>query len=202
MALHDPVLVLHITAGTAGLALGPVAMLAPKRRGRHTRAGGVYHWTVLAVCLSATGLALLSWPELWWFLPIAAFSYANALLGYMAVRIRWANWLGAHIAGMGGSYIALVTALLVVNGSGQLILWFLPTIVGTPLIAWAINRVTAASAMATVTSARHHPAPDPARAPRILPERRRPPRTPRGSSGSAGGNPAPRAPSRSTRRAW
>jgi hypothetical protein len=143
MALRDPVLALHIASGSAGLLLGPLAMSAPKRRGRHTRAGGAYHWTMLVVCLSAAALAALDWARIWWFLPIAAFSYANALLGYLAVKVRWPGWLGPHIGGMGGSYIALVTALLVVNfGRSNPVVWFLPTIVGTPLIARTIARVT------------------------------------------------------------
>jgi uncharacterized membrane protein len=155
MTLRDPVLAVHIASGTLGLALGPVAMLASKRRGRHTRVGTVYFWNMLAVCVSATGLAILKWHELWWFLPIAAFSYANALLGYLAVRIRWRGWLREHIAGMGGSYIALTTALLVVNaGGGPLIVWFIPTIVGSPLIAWATARVSRGPLRAATLHAR------------------------------------------------
>jgi uncharacterized membrane protein YeaQ/YmgE (transglycosylase-associated protein family) len=141
MSLRDPILVVHIVAGTAGLILGPIAMTARKRRGRHTRAGGAYHWVMLAVCLSAAAMSLLDWQRIWWFLPIAVFSYANALLGYAAVNLRWRNWLAHHIAGMGGSYIALVTALLVVNvGPSPLIVWFVPSIVGTPLILWIVGR--------------------------------------------------------------
>jgi hypothetical protein len=41
-----------------------------------------------------------------------------------------------------GSYIALATALLVVNVGDRLpIVWFLPTIVGSPLIAWLTGEV-------------------------------------------------------------
>src|SRR3954465_12352615 len=88
MTLHTAFLAIHIAAGSTGLILGPVAMLAPKRRGRHTRAGTVYHWNMLVVCLSAVGLAIVAWSRAWWFVPIAAFSYANALLGYLAVLRR------------------------------------------------------------------------------------------------------------------
>lgn len=141
MSLRDPVLIIHIAAGTAGLVLGPVAMTARKRRGRHTQVGGLYHWVMLAVCLTAAVMALSEWSRLWWFLPIAVFSYANALVGYLAVRIRWRGWLPFHIGGMCGSYIALVTALLVVNAQpAPLWLWFLPTIVGVPWINRTIDR--------------------------------------------------------------
>ena len=143
MSLRDPALALHIASGTLGLLLGPVAMTAPKRRGRHTRAGGVYFWAMAAVCVSAVVLAVLDWARLWFFLPIAAFSFANALVGYLAVRIRWPGWLRAHIGGMGGSYIALTTALLVVNvGPTPLVVWFIPTMIGTPIILAVTARVT------------------------------------------------------------
>jgi uncharacterized membrane protein YeaQ/YmgE (transglycosylase-associated protein family) len=142
MALRDPFLAAHIAAGTTGLILGPIAMRAPKRRGPHTRLGESYHWVMLTVCVSATGLAILAWHRLWWFLPIAVFSYANALLGYLAAKRRWRGWLRAHIGGMGGSYIALVTALMVVNVGQQLpIVWFLPSVIGSPIIAWVISEV-------------------------------------------------------------
>jgi uncharacterized membrane protein YeaQ/YmgE (transglycosylase-associated protein family) len=119
-------------------------MRAPKRRGPHTRLGESYHWVILTVCVSATGLAILDWERIWWFLPIAAFSYGNALFGYLAVMRRRRGWLPRHIGGMGGSYIALITALLVVNlGEALPIVWFLPTIIGSPIIAWVINEVDA-----------------------------------------------------------
>jgi uncharacterized membrane protein len=144
MTLRDPALAIHIASGTTGLILGPLAMRAPKWRGPHTRLGEAYHWVMLAVCLSAAALAILAWSRIWWFLPIATFSYANALLGYVAAKRRRPGWLRFHIAGMGGSYIALVTALLVVNlGSTLPIVWLLPTVVGSPLIAWVISEVDA-----------------------------------------------------------
>ncbi len=149
MALSRLVLVLHIAAGIVGLILGPVAMSAWKRPGVHTQAGEAYHWVVLLVCVSAGGLAGLDWTRNWWFLPIAAGSYAFALYGYLAAKRRWPAWLRAHLAGQGGSYIAMVTALLVVNwqtftgrpGRSSLWPWLLPTLVGSPMIAWVTYQV-------------------------------------------------------------
>lgn len=88
MTLQSAILALHIAAGSAGLILGPVAMRAAKRPGLHTRAGEVYHWVMLTVCFTAALLAVLDWRQLWWFLPIAAGSYAFALLGYLAAKRR------------------------------------------------------------------------------------------------------------------
>lgn len=142
MTLWDPLLALHIAAGATGLLLGPVTMRALKRRGPHTRLGEAYHWVMLTVAATAVGLAVLAWERIWWFVPIALFSYGNALVGYVAAKRRPPHWLKYHIGGMCGSYIALVTALLVVNaGRSILLVWFLPTIVGSPIIAWLINEV-------------------------------------------------------------
>lgn len=149
MTLQSAILAFHIAAGSAGLILGPIAMRAAKRPGFHTRAGEVYHWVMLTVCFTAALLAVLDWRRLWWFLPIAAGSYAFALLGYLAAKRRWTGWLRAHIAGQGGSYIAMTTALLVVNwqtltgtpGIRSPWAWGLPTVVGSPMIAWVIYQV-------------------------------------------------------------
>ena len=142
-------LALHITAGAAGLVLGPIAMAARKRPGTHTRAGEAYHWVMLAVCASAAALAFLDWARIWWFLPIAAGSYAFALLGYVAAKRRWRGWLLAHVTGQGGSYIAMLTALLVVNwqsvtgtrGVESPWAWTLPTVIDTPIVTWVNYQV-------------------------------------------------------------
>jgi hypothetical protein len=104
---------------------------------------------MLGVCVSAGTLAILDWSRLWWFLPIAVGSYAFALLGYVAAKRRWQGWLQAHLTGQGGSYIAMVTALFVVNwetltGTRGVVspwAWALPTVVGSPIIAWVTREV-------------------------------------------------------------
>ncbi len=149
MTLSSAILVVHITFGAGGLILGPVAMTARKIPGLHTKAGEAYHWVLLGVCASAASLAIHDWARLWWFLPIAAGSYAFALLGYVAAKRRWKGWLRAHLTGQGGSYIAMVTALLVVNwrlltgdpGTTSPWAWVLPTVVGSPIIAWVTREV-------------------------------------------------------------
>jgi hypothetical protein len=70
------------------------------------------------------------------------FSYGLAIYGYAARKRKWKNWLQHHIRGMLGSYIGAVTALLVnvgdsiplLNKLPALSYWFLPTIIGSPLI--------------------------------------------------------------------
>lgn len=142
MSAHGLVLAAHVAAGSTGLILGPLTMLAPKRRGRHTQLGGPYHWATFAVFVTAIALVVSELDRLWWFIPLAGFSYGQALVGYLAVRRRRPGWLPRHVRGMGGSYIALVTALLVVNlGDQTFVVWLLPTVIGTPLIARAVARL-------------------------------------------------------------
>ena len=132
----------HIASGTTALLVGPIAMAASKKQGVHSRAGTIYHWLVLAVCLSAIPLSLLHWDQSWHLFFIALFSYSFAFRGYRAVLKRPEGWLKTHIGGMLGSYIALVTAFLVVNSARvpfhdalpPYSLWFLPAVLGTPLI--------------------------------------------------------------------
>jgi hypothetical protein len=103
-----------------------------------------YHWVFLVLFLSAVALAVLNWDEVWWLAFVGAASYGLALLGYLAAKRRWDGWLRAHVAGQGGSYIAMVTALLVVNtGGGSPLPWIVPTLIGTPIITWVSNQIAA-----------------------------------------------------------
>jgi hypothetical protein len=134
-------LVPHIAGGAVALVLGPLA-LAAARRGSCRQRGlrDAYHWTVLVVCVTATVVSVLAWARLWWLVPVAAASYGLALAGYLGSHRDWPLWIRAH--GWGGSYIALVTALLVVSARGvsgalEAIAWILPAAVGVPLIVRA-----------------------------------------------------------------
>jgi len=146
MSLFQFFLAMHIIAGTIGLVIGPIVMYAPKRKGLHTQAGTAYFFSMTTVCASALILAGLHWKKSWWFALVAAFSFQFALRGYLAARNRGQNWLPRHISGMLGSYIAMTTALLVVNASAipgsipDFVYWLLPTIIGTPLIVLTVRR--------------------------------------------------------------
>lgn len=142
MTLHDFVLLIHIVCGAGGIILGPVAMNAQKRRGLHTRVGEIYHWLFVVILLTTIVLSLMNWQRFWFLLPVGIGSYGFALLGYAAAKLRWKNWLAFHITGQGGSYIAMTTAVLVVNaGIGSWWAWVLPTIIGSPIIFWVRRHV-------------------------------------------------------------
>jgi hypothetical protein len=144
---HTVLLNIHIAVGALGLLLGPLAIWRDTRElGSRQRPTGslsvAYVWTVLAVSLSAIVLVIWYRAELWWLVPVAVFSCALAMLGRYAAARQFRGWSHAYVHGQGGSYIALVTALVVValtvdgpiTGPAALIPWALPTIVGTLLI--------------------------------------------------------------------
>jgi hypothetical protein len=139
--MREGFLALHIVSGAAALALGVVTLLASARR-HSTRELLLiaYLGTVFATCVTAIVLALLDWSRLWWIVLLALLSSVLAIAGYVAVRRGGPKWVVAH--GLGGSYIALVTALLVVSAAdisitAEIFAWILPTAVGVPLIVRA-----------------------------------------------------------------
>lgn len=139
--LHSVLLVLHVTAGAAGLLLGPVAVASRKQSLRHVRIGVAYQVAVAVLAMSALGLVALAPARLWGLGVIAVATTVAALAGGEVRRRRARGWLPVHIRLMGGSYLSLVTAALVVSWSSPLA-WILPTVVGAPLIATAVHRVT------------------------------------------------------------
>jgi len=155
---HTVLLAIHATAGSVGLLLGPIVFVHESRRlaagaQRPTgRSSNAYDTAVFVVCVSAVVLVALARPELWWLVPVSAFSYSLVLLARWAAARRRRGWLHAYTHGRGGSYIALVTAFVVValtvdgpfTGAASLIPWLAPTLIGTVLIEQWRRRLTAA----------------------------------------------------------
>jgi hypothetical protein len=149
----DPVFVgmivgIHIPLGIACVVAGGVAMLSQKRRGRHSTAGKVYYWCLLALFASATFLSIMRWAENYHLFILGALSFASAWLGRRALRERWLYWARLHISGMGFSYVLMLIAFYVDNGRQlpvwkdlpSFTYWLLPLVVGIPLIARALLR--------------------------------------------------------------
>src|SRR5262245_459360 len=147
----DPIFVgviaaVHIPLGLACVVAGAVAMLSRKGRGRHSTAGKVYYWCLVALSASAAFLSAMRWAENYHLFILGAASIASAWLGRRALRARWPRWPRLHVAGMGSSYVLMLIAFYVDNGK-QLPLWkslphvtywLLPLVVGIPLIVRAL----------------------------------------------------------------
>lgn len=57
------VLSCHVLAALGSVATGIIAMLSPKRSGRHPGFGTIYYWCLAVVFLSATVLAAMRWSD-------------------------------------------------------------------------------------------------------------------------------------------
>lgn len=137
--MRDAILPLHIGFGAIGLLVGPMAMRAPKRRGRHTTLGLWYQAITFGLCATAVGLVVYR-PRVWPLAVIAVLTEAAALRGWQVRRRARPGWVRLHVSLMCASYISFVTAFLVVNFQGSPWPWIVPTAIGPPLIARAASR--------------------------------------------------------------
>ena len=128
-------LAIHVGAGAAGLLAGPPAMAAALADRRHTPAGRAYLGAVTVMAVTAAGLVAFRPAALWPFLLLAAGTQAAV------VAARHVGPQPHHVRLVCGSYVSLVTALLVVSW-GSLLAWVLPTVVGTVLVERAAASTT------------------------------------------------------------
>ena len=141
---HQALLATHVAAGTLGLLLGPVVMYRQSRRLGPGRSPADRLWqsyVLLVVLVAGTAVVLVvtNRPELWWLVPVSFLTAALVVLAGESMRRRYAGWLHGYAHGIGGSYISLVTAFIVValtvdgpvTGTASLVPWLAPTVVGT-----------------------------------------------------------------------
>jgi hypothetical protein len=145
------IVAVHVTAGLVCTVAGIVAMVAPKSAGRHPSAGTVYYRSLVVVFLTMTALSILRWPHNTHLLVLGILSFGAGVVGRRARRRLWRRWLPVHITGMAVSYSLLLTAFYVDNGPHlplwrslpPLAFWLLPSLVGLPLLIWALRRHSA-----------------------------------------------------------
>ena len=138
----------HVAFGLAAVVSGAVAMLSPKRPGRHPRFGAIYFWSLAGVFVTAGGLAMARWAEDSVLFTLAAVAFAPAVLGRQARRRLWPGWPRWHMSGMGISYVVMLTAFYVDNGPNLPVwrdlpataYWLAPGLVGLPILAFNLVR--------------------------------------------------------------
>jgi uncharacterized membrane protein len=139
---------IHVVSGLIAVVAGVTAMLARKGSRRHRRAGQIWLVGLGGLCVTAPVLASLDWTHRWHLVVLGAAAAGLAAAGFLGARRRWRGWRAAHIAGMCGSFITAVTAFYVDNGPRlplwnllpPIVFWFLPSVVGLPLLVRALRR--------------------------------------------------------------
>lgn len=146
-ALFFVFLAIHVTAAIVAIVAGAMAMLVRKGAGRHSRAGRCYLVAVIVIFVSACVLAAFRWPADLPLVIAGGVSAAAAVYGFFFRRLHRPGDV-PHIVAMGLSYIALLTAFYVDNGPHlpvwnilpPITFWFVPSVVGVPLIVRAVWR--------------------------------------------------------------
>jgi|SRR5689334_17345195 hypothetical protein len=141
-------LAVHIAAGLTAVLAGLVACSAPKRAGRHPRAGHVYLAAVGAVVATATIMAAVRWREDRHLFAVACVAAVLAAAGWWARRRHPRRWTVWHGTAMAGSFAALLTGFYVDNGPQlpvwdrlpHILYWVLPAAVAVPLTWRALLR--------------------------------------------------------------
>jgi hypothetical protein len=141
VAVRDVVLHVHVVLGASGLLLGP-AWLAARLRARSAAGLAAGYQVAVAGIVVSAGVLAVTGPQLGWLLPVAVATEALAVTGALARRRGWAGWRSWQPHLLGGSYIALVTGVLVAE-TGNPVCWLLPALVGQVPIAVAKRRLHA-----------------------------------------------------------
>jgi uncharacterized membrane protein HdeD (DUF308 family) len=137
-------LAVHIVAGLTAVITGAIAAVTRKGSPRHVRAGRWFYRAITVVFATAAALTILRWRQDYHLLLIGAVAFIAATIGYLHRRRHRPGDTG-HILGMGIGYVAMLTAFYVDNGPHlplwdrlpPLAFWFLPAVVGAPVITRA-----------------------------------------------------------------
>ena len=94
-----------------------------------------------------SALAFSRWQEDYDLFILGVPSISAAWLGRTILQHRWHQCLRWHLTSMGASFILMITAFYVDNGKNlplwrelpQIAFWFLPAMIGTPIILFVLR---------------------------------------------------------------
>jgi hypothetical protein len=137
----------HVLAALTAVLTGATAAIAGKRGPHPIRAGRWYFRALTVVFASALALAAMRPCQDYHLALIGVVAFTAATVGYQHRRRRRSGDT-PHIAGMGLSYIAMLTAFYVDNGPHLPLwdrlptaaLWLLPGAIGMPITAHVMKR--------------------------------------------------------------
>ena len=73
MSIFNILLTIHILFGTICLITGIVAMVAQKKKGKHTEWGEIYHASYVVITLTAIILSIINWDKIAYLFYVAIF---------------------------------------------------------------------------------------------------------------------------------
>lgn len=158
------IVAIHVAFGIAAVVAGGVVLLSQKGRGRHARVGLIYFWCLFGVFVTMSLLSVMRWKENYDLFILGALAFGAAYLGRRVAGRYQPKALRLHVASMGISYILMLTAFYVDNGKNlplwrelpQIAFWLLPSLVGVPILLYALLRhplINAVSRSATTQAA-------------------------------------------------
>lgn len=141
------VLAVHVVAGLTAALTGAMAALTRKGSWQHIRAGRWYYRSISTVVATALVLTAMRPRADYHLALIGLVAFTAATVGYLHRRHHRPGDT-PHITGMGLSYVAMLTAFYVDNGPHlplwdrlpSLAFWFLPGVIGAPIIVRALGR--------------------------------------------------------------
>jgi len=144
-------LAVHVLAALVAVVTGATAAISSKGSPRHIRAGRRYYYAIGAVFATAIALTAMRLRQDYHLAAIGLIAFTAATIGYQHRR-RHRPGDAPHIAGMGLSYVAMLTAFYVDNGPHlplwdrlpNLAFWLLPSAIGIPIIARALHQARVA----------------------------------------------------------
>jgi carbon starvation protein CstA len=155
---------IHVVAGLTAVMSGAIAAVTRKGSSRHVRAGRLFYRAITIVFITAMALAIMRWRQDYHLFIIGMVAFTAATIGYLHRRRHRPGDTG-HIVGMGTGYVAMLTAFYVDNGPHlplwdrlpPLTFWFLPGIIGAPIIARAVIEARKRQARPDVAAALTRP---------------------------------------------
>lgn len=117
-ALEKILLILHIMAGFAALAMGAMAILSKKGKDLHRLGGKIYFWSMVLVVITAVVLSLFK--DIDFLLMVAVFSFYLCYTGYRAtlqkrLKPNLSDWIVLAIAVVNAGFmIASFNVILMV----------------------------------------------------------------------------------------
>ena len=75
MSIFNILLTIHILFGTICLITGIIAMVAQKKKGKHTEWGEIYHASYVVITITAIILSIINWDKIAYLFYVAIFLF-------------------------------------------------------------------------------------------------------------------------------